>query len=152
LAAGISKPVWHAASYGSVAQRIQVLLVDDDASIRKSLTKALRLDDFDVFAAATLEEAFSQFKQQPIDIVLLDINLGSGNGWDLLQQLRALQPGLPAIMMTGNANDIHRGSNCGIAVQALLEKPFDPPALFQKLRDSLSSQTPLRQETQTSPA
>ena len=135
-----------------MAQRIQVLLVDDDPSIRKSLTKALRLDDFDVFAAATLEEAFSQFKQQPIDIVLLDINLGSGNGWDLLQQLRALQPGLPAIMMTGNANDIHRGSNCGIAVHALLEKPFDPPALFQKLRDSLSSQTPLRQETQTSPA
>jgi DNA-binding response OmpR family regulator len=131
-----------------MAQRVKILLVDDDASIRNALTKALRLDDFEVFAAATPEEAFTQFKQRSFDIVLLDIHLGSGNGWDLLQQLRLLQPGVPAIMMTGNQDEIHRGSTRGIAVHALLEKPFDPPVLFQKLRDSLSSERSLRLATE----
>jgi DNA-binding response OmpR family regulator len=120
-----------------VAQRIQVLVVDDDASVRTSLAQALRLDDFDVFVAATCEEAFAHFKQRPIDTVLLDIHLGHDNGWDLLLQLRGLQPGLPAIMMSGNPDEIRTGSGRRIVVHGLLEKPFDPPELFQQLRNSV---------------
>lgn len=125
-----------------MAQRIQILVVDDDASIRKSLMQVLRADDFEVFGAATTDEAFTQFTQRPIDIVLLDINLGNDNGWDLLQKLRGLQPGLPAVMMTGNASELHQSPNRRISVHALLEKPFDPPELFKQLRDSLVTPPP----------
>ena len=48
-----------------MAQRIQILVVDDDASIRKSLMQVLRADDFEVFGAATTDEAFTQFQFVP---------------------------------------------------------------------------------------
>lgn len=108
-----------------------VLLVDDNASVRQSLIRALSFENFGVVAAANGGEALRGLGGNAIDVVLLDQDLGRESGWDTLAQLRQMQPGLPVIIMSARPE---RGPEHAIErVDALMEKPLDLPLLFQIL-------------------
>ena len=114
-----------------------VLLVDDNSSVRQSLTRALSFENYEVVAAANGAEAMRGLGGNSIDVVLLDQDLGLESGWDLLEQFRKLQPGLPVIIMTARPERPARSTQI---VDALMEKPLDLPMLFQTL-DSLAART-----------
>jgi len=119
------------AKEGRMIQRPVVLLVDDNASVRQSLTRALSFENFGVVVAANGEEALRGFGENQIDVVLLDQDLGRESGWDTLEQLRKMQPGLPVIIMT--ARPERRTTHSTQGVEALMEKPLDLPLLFRTL-------------------
>ncbi len=77
----------------------QLLIVDDEPAICASLSFALE-DEFRVFEAHTAIAALEAVRQKEIDLVLLDLKLGSSDGLELLQQMKAEKPGLVIIMMT----------------------------------------------------
>ena len=114
-------------------QRPLVLLIDDNASVRQSLTRVLSSENFGVVAAANGEEALRGCGENPIDIVLLDQELGRESGWDTLEQLRKMQPRLPVILMTARPGE--RPARSTQDVEALMVKPLDLPLLFQTLGD-----------------
>ncbi|KKX54633.1 sigma-54-dependent transcriptional regulator [Brevibacillus borstelensis] len=77
----------------------RLLIVDDEPAICASLSFALE-DDFDVFTAKDEQTALAALEQEEIDCVLLDLNLGSTSGLELLPKLKKLRPDLTVIMMT----------------------------------------------------
>ena len=116
-----------------------ILLIDDDLKVREALEQALTTENYQVVLAANRHEALHEVGQQPIDIVLLDLNPRAENGWETLQRLTALQPHLPVVAMT--ARPEHEPNSRTHAVDALLEKPLSLSVLLQVLSE-LTSQTP----------
>ena len=80
-----------------------VLVLDDEPAICASLSFALE-DDFRITTTTDPHEGLQMIEQKPIDIVLLDLRLGSQNGLDILQEMKRKSPSLTIIMMTAYAS------------------------------------------------
>ena len=93
-----------------------VLVVDDDASIRMLCRLNLELDGWDVREAATIREARERL--EGVDVVVLDVHLGSGSGIELLHELRHKWPDVKVAMLTGS----DRLEN--VDSDAVIPKPF----------------------------
>ena len=77
-----------------------VLVVDDENGIRESFKMILK-DQYLVLLAETGEEALTLFKNNPVDLILLDILLPDINGIDLLERFKGMDPNTEIIMVTG---------------------------------------------------
>jgi len=124
-----------------------VLLADDDASIRESMCKLLLAEGYQVVLAANGEEAVGKFGsgQDPIDLVLLDLNMPRKNGWAALDRLIAVNPGLPVMVLTGLPNQYTLAKAAGVS--ALVEKPIDVPALLQLMQELLAGPAQVRRQS-----
>jgi DNA-binding response OmpR family regulator len=79
-----------------------VLVVDDDASIRLLCRLNLELEGWRVLEAAALSDARAQLAETKVDVVVLDVHVGSGNGIEFLHELRRERPELRVAMLTGS--------------------------------------------------
>lgn len=77
-----------------------VLVVDDENGIRESFNMILK-DEYHVLLAETGEEALDMFRNNPVDLILLDILLPDINGIELLERLKGMDPNTEIIMVTG---------------------------------------------------
>jgi two-component system response regulator HydG len=80
---------------------IHVLVVDDEESVRTTLAANLELNGFDVTEAASVEEAVAHLRKRRVDFVISDVRMPGRDGVSGLADLRAIQPDLPAVMITG---------------------------------------------------
>src|SRR5213594_2731548 len=69
------------------AMNTRVLVVDDDVSVRESLGRALKLENYEAVLAANGDEALQKFCEGYIDVVLLDLNMPVKNGWDAFERM-----------------------------------------------------------------
>jgi DNA-binding response OmpR family regulator len=95
-----------------------VLVVDDDASIRLLCRLNLELEGWEVLEAATLPQARDELDAGAVDIVVLDVHVGSGNGVEFLHELRRDRPQVKIAMLTGSVDLRDVGSD------AVIPKPF----------------------------
>ncbi len=114
----------------------RILVVDDDAQIRDSLAKLLRLDGYQVILAADHQEARARYDLQGIDLLLLDLNLPEQSGWEIFEWVTFVNPLLPIIIITGQANQYKLAKAAGAS--ALLEKPLKVPVLLQTIAELLA--------------
>ena len=98
-----------------------VLVVDDDSAIRFLCRVNLELDGWSVLEAATIPQAREAIDDGDVEIVLLDVHVGSGNGVEFLGELRNSHPGLPVVLLTGSV-----GSPTleGADADSVISKPF----------------------------
>ena len=135
-----------------MGRHANILLVDDDLSVRQALGEALAVENYHVALAATGPEAVRHLEERgehEIDAVLLDLRLGPEDGWNLFSRLTRMQPGLPVIIMTGT-----RGEQVPVSATdcvALLEKPLDLRQLFETLRDVTAERERTQQRIGSSP-
>ena len=78
-----------------------ILVVDDETQIRELLSVYLVKQGFKVSSAATSEETLKLLKQEPTDLVVLDIGLADEDGLKLLADIKKNHPGLRVVMLTG---------------------------------------------------
>lgn len=78
-----------------------ILVVDDDRIILESLCEFLKVEKFQVETAASFDEAVSVLQEHAIELMICDINMPGGNGFELLHLLKKQYPDTVAIMMTG---------------------------------------------------
>jgi DNA-binding NtrC family response regulator len=83
--------------------RPKVLIVDDDAPLLAALKRLLR-PTFDVEAFSDGEQASSFVKSGAFDLAMLDVMMPRLDGWALLEQCRRERPGVPVVMVSGQAN------------------------------------------------
>jgi DNA-binding response OmpR family regulator len=114
----------------------RVLLVDDDRSILDALGTVIESEGFEVVRAADGHEALEKFRQQPINIVLLDLNMPVKGGWDTLKRLTTINPLLPIIVITARPDAYPVAMAMGVAV--LMQKPLDIPLLLEAMRELLA--------------
>lgn len=112
----------------------KLLVVDDDRSVSESLKKLLEAEGFEVLTARDGAEAIEHFRAREINLVVLDINLGNDNGWDVFQAMAEINPFVPTIVITAEWGQRDRAVAAG--AEALIEKPIDVPS-FLKLIDDL---------------
>ncbi len=79
----------------------KLFVVDDDRIILESLQEMLSLEGYDVAGATSLSDALTRLEQQPADVVISDINLSGGDGFELLQVIRKRWPETVVVMITG---------------------------------------------------
>jgi diguanylate cyclase (GGDEF)-like protein len=84
--------------------RRRVLIIDDDPTFTLLASETLQQSGFDATIASSRQEAIAAFEDNKPDIVLLDVELPGGNGFELCAALRLMSPGieLPIIMVTGH--------------------------------------------------
>lgn len=104
------------------ARSIRILLVEDHEPTRTTLASLLARRRYDVLAAATMEEARTLAKKHNFDLLITDIGLPDGNGYDLMNELGKENP-LRGIALTGYGmeHDVARSENAGF--DAHLTKP-----------------------------
>jgi two-component system, NarL family, nitrate/nitrite response regulator NarL len=122
---------------------VRILLVDDHTLFRESLVRLLNSEsELQVVAhCATLTDAQQILASSPIDIVLLDYDLGSEVGTDLLRHMRAENNRARVLMVTAGmrASSIFNALNDGVA--GIILKHSDPRLLIEALRRVASGET-----------
>jgi len=112
---------------------VKLLLVDDDADLRAVTSFALQQAGFLVIGAGSVPEAVAAFGTEHPDLVLLDINLPGGTGFDVCRAIRA-DSRVPVMMLTvrGEEEDLVRALELG--ADDYLTKPFSPRTLIARVR------------------
>jgi DNA-binding response OmpR family regulator len=100
-----------------------VLVVDDDAAIRLLCRVNLELEGHRVVEAAHLDQARSVLGEEPVDVVLLDLHIGSERGLDLLRELRVDRPEVAVALLTGSPQE--RSPDEEATADAVISKPFE---------------------------
>jgi DNA-binding response OmpR family regulator len=123
---------------GNAGQRATVLVVEDETHLAAGLKLNLELDGYRVLNARTVREAGAQLVQAaPIDLILLDVMLPDGDGYNFCRQLRDAGHYMPVIMLTARsaAEDRVRGLDSG--ADDYMPKPFELPELLARVRSAL---------------
>ena len=119
-----------------------LLLVDDDPTVRDSLYDVLVTEGYFVIPAENGLQALDLANSLQVDLVLLDLNMPVKNGWDTFEQFTREHPLVPIIIATARPNQLFTALGSGAG--ALLEKPMDIPTLLQTVEKLLAEPTEQR--------
>ena len=114
----------------------KILIVEDDSSLSAGLCRALISGDAETSAADTLRKAREILQNNDFSLVILDVNLPDGNGFDFLPYIKK-EYGIPVIMLT--ANDLETDIVAGLEAGAddYITKPFSLAVLRARVNTQL---------------
>jgi DNA-binding NtrC family response regulator len=113
-----------------------VLLVDDEEQFLDSLTQRLEIRGLKVEAVTGGEEALDMVEDKKIDAVILDLAMPGIDGIETLRLLKAKQPDLQIIMLTGKATVKSGIEAMKLGAADFLEKPVDLNLLLEKIGEA----------------
>lgn len=111
----------------------QILLIDDDALLRRSLAFNLQQAGYETRTAANAEDGLASADQQKPDLILLDINLPGMDGLDALKKLRN-QMHIPVIMLTARRRELDEVLGLELGADDYVTKPFDFSVLLAHVK------------------
>jgi len=114
----------------------QILVVDDEASIRRILETRLSMIGYDVVTAADGEEAIATFNENHPDLVVLDVMMPKLDGYGVCQELRK-ESDIPIIMLTALGDVADRITGLELGADDYVVKPFSPKELEARIRSVL---------------
>ncbi len=112
-----------------------ILLADDEASVRKLVARVLESADYRVVAAADGREALARFRAHRPALVLLDLKMPDQDGWQTFEEMRRIDPQVPVVVITAWPNQAEHAARRGM--DALLEKPLDMRLLLETIQELL---------------
>jgi DNA-binding response OmpR family regulator len=116
----------------------RILIVDDDESLRTLLRLTLPAEDYDVIEAHDGAEALRMIETRHPDLVVLDWQMPSRSGADVLAGLRTSGRELPVIVLTAGGGD-QRARAEALGANAFLTKPFSPLELLAEIERLLET-------------
>jgi two-component system response regulator AtoC len=102
-----------------------LLVVDDERSLRFTIGEWARDLGFTPLEASSGSEALERLREQPVDVVLLDLRLMNEDGMEVLKRLREEDAGLPVIMLTGHGTVEHAVQATKLGAYDFMQKPPD---------------------------
>ncbi len=112
----------------------KILLVEDDALLNKTLTYNLISEGYDTASALNAGAAAELLTQTEYDLVLLDINLPDGSGYDLCRLIKSENPDTLVIFLTANDQESDQIRGYEVGAVDYITKPFSIGALLRKIR------------------
>ena len=125
-----------------------ILVVDDSPTIRRMVCTALgSLADVTFAEAGSGLQAIETLAVQPVQAVVLDMNMPDMHGLDVLKFLRSHRQyrDLPVMILTTRGDESSRDAALQAGASAYMTKPFAPAALVSSVRELLGAPTPPRQ-------
>lgn len=114
--------------------RTSVLLVDDEPALREAVTRALRLQDYDVTAAHDGASALDELADRAFDLVVLDVSMPRPDGLEVCRRLRSVGDRTPVLMLTARDGIDDRVAGLDAGADDYLVKPFALRELLARLR------------------
>jgi DNA-binding NtrC family response regulator len=118
-------------------QQPSILVVDDEASIRRTLREILEYEDYIVQEAEDGEEALKKLRESPCDLMLLDVKMPKRDGMEVLQVASEEFPEVPVVMISGHGNIETAVEATRLGAFDFVEKPPDLNRLLVTLRNAL---------------
>jgi CheY-like chemotaxis protein len=118
----------------------RLLIVEDNEDCAVAVRQWLEICGARVSTACSVGSALTRVQHEAPDLMLLDVRLPDGTGWDLLHRLRTTVPGgadVPVVAMTGIRAEAASEAAHRLGVRHVLTKPIAPAALAEALSDCL---------------
>jgi two-component system, OmpR family, response regulator RegX3 len=127
--------------------RRTILMVEDEESITVPLSEALAREGFDTEVAGTVAQGLELARRAEPDLVLLDVMLPDGSGYDVCRELRA-NSAVPIIMLTARGEETDRIVGLELGADDYIVKPFSAREVVARIRAVLrrSDGAPARQD------
>jgi len=123
----------------------KILVVDDDADIRRAFRRNLEGEALQVVDAAAAEDAIRMVAQERPNLVVMDIRMGTTNGLDTLRKLRELDPKLLVIMMTAYGTTQTAIEAMKLGAYDYVVKPLEVPKLRALIESALKAARDMRE-------
>ncbi len=119
----------------------KILIIDDEEKIRETLTDILEDEGYNVTTAPSIQEGHTLVREKSFDLVLLDIWLSDGNGLELLKEIKAENPLIEVIMITGHGNIETAVKATKYGAFDFLEKPLSIERILVVINNALKTQS-----------
>ncbi|MBU5612610.1 sigma-54-dependent transcriptional regulator [Geomonas azotofigens] len=119
----------------------KILIIDDEAFICENVQRILSSEGFEVLAAGSGQQARELVASEEIDLALLDLNLGTEDGIDVLKNLKEIDPELLVIIITGYGSVESAVESLKLGAFHYMKKPFKADALRLIVKLALKTQT-----------
>ena len=116
---------------------MRLLLIEDDAALRLSLTRQLEADGYRVDQAADGEDGLFQAREYPVDLAIVDLGLPKLNGLTVVQRLRADGRAMPILILTARGSWQDKVTGLESGADDYLVKPFEYPELAARIKTLL---------------
>jgi DNA-binding NtrC family response regulator len=117
-------------------QKINLLIVDDEAQFLNSISRSLELRDFKVLTASRGDEALALAGTHPVDIALVDLKMPGMDGRQTLEALKKSHPWMEIIILTGHGTIDSAAACTRSGAYAYLQKPCEFERLLEALADA----------------
>ena len=111
-----------------------ILVVEDDSFLNKMVTYNLTADGYDVISVLNVKTATQALNSREFDLVLLDINLPDGNGFELCKLIKPQHPDTIVIFLTANDQESEQIRGYEVGAIDYITKPFVIGALQRKIK------------------
>ena len=115
----------------------QVVVVDDEELIGRSLRLALEAEGYHVAVANSAKAGRALLEGESPDLAILDVRLGDGSGLDLLREARARAPALQAIVITAHGDVDSAVEALRLGAYDFIRKPFDLEEVVAAVNNAL---------------
>jgi len=128
--------------------RTRLLVVEDEKNVGLTLVERLARENYDVTWAKNSEEALLEISKRKFDLILMDVGLPDGNGFEIAAKTRKIQPATAIIFLTafGNSEDRIRGLELG--AEDYIVKPFHFKELLLRIENGLRRSRYLEETTE----
>jgi len=110
-----------------------VLVVEDDAAIRRGLVDALRFAGYEVLQASNGQDGMTQALRATYDLLLLDLILPGQSGFEILKAVREARPTLPVVILTARGEEDDRIKGLRLGADDYVVKPFSVRELLARV-------------------
>ena len=121
---------------------MHLLITEDDMALAQGLQRALQEKNRQVLCCKNIQETRQHLHQNKTDLLILDVNLPDGSGFDLLQEIRRTSD-LPVILLTANDLEMDIVSGLEQGANDYITKPFNPSELVARVKSQLRRYTQL---------
>jgi two-component system response regulator MprA len=128
---------------------MKILVVDDDAAVRNSLDRALRVNGYDVDLAVDGVDALGKVVAEPPDAMVLDVLMPNVDGLEVCRRLRAMGDRTPILMLTAQDGVTERVAGLDAGADDYLPKPFALDELLARIRALLRRAAPEQTDRDT---
>jgi two-component system, OmpR family, KDP operon response regulator KdpE len=118
---------------------LNILVVEDDAQIRRFIETTLSTQDWKVFEAGTLKQGLVEAGTRKPDLVILDLGLPDGSGMDFIREFRCWSP-VPVIVLSARTEETDKVAALDAGADDYLTKPFGVAELLARIRSNLRRQ------------
>ena len=118
------------------SEKINILIVEDDNQILEALEYTLNKNGFNTFISETKSDALNKIEKEELHLILLDVQLPDGNGFDICKKIREYSD-IPIIFLTGRGEELNVVYGLDIGADDYIIKPFGNQELLSRINSVL---------------
>jgi CheY-like chemotaxis protein len=122
-----------------MTEKNRILVVDDESSLRATLSAQLKGEGYSVSSAEDGHIAIEMLHSQYFDLILLDLKMPNVDGYEVLSYVKKKHPTTKVIILTGYADLKNALDSKGLGADCFVGKPFDRADLFSTIERVLGN-------------